>query len=51
MKCIQLTSNYPELVNVKLLSDGVTPFHRVCFHGNEALIELMLAKGSKTHGI
>ncbi|XP_003425228.1 uncharacterized protein LOC100680384 [Nasonia vitripennis] len=46
MKCIQMASNYPELINVKMFSDGVTPFHRVCFHGNEALVDFMLAKGA-----
>lgn len=45
MKCVQLTSQYPELINVKLFSDGVTPFHRVCSNGNIPLIELMVAKG------
>lgn len=51
MKCVQLTSNYPELVNVKLFSDGVTPFHRVCSHGNLPLIELMIAKGKNFSSI
>ncbi|XP_011494594.1 PREDICTED: uncharacterized protein LOC105359653 [Ceratosolen solmsi marchali] len=45
LKCIELISNYPQLINVKL-SDGLTPFHRVCFHGNDALIEYMLEKGA-----
>ncbi|XP_058800259.1 uncharacterized protein LOC131669420 [Phymastichus coffea] len=46
MKCIQFASNYPELINVKIFSDGVTPFHRVCFRGNVPVIEFMLAKGA-----
>ena len=46
MKCIEVSSDYPHLINTPLnLSDGITPFHRVCFQGNEALIDFMLAKG------
>ncbi|KAJ8679559.1 hypothetical protein QAD02_015346 [Eretmocerus hayati] len=46
MKCVQLASNHPEFINARLHSDGVTPFHKVCFRGNHTLIEFMLAKGA-----
>lgn len=45
MKCIQLASSYPELINMRMFPDGVTPFHRICFRGNIPVIEFMLAKG------
>ena len=46
MRCIEIVAKFPHLVNLPLnLSNGVTPFHRVCSRGNHALVEFMLANG------
>ncbi|XP_033352721.1 uncharacterized protein LOC117235100 isoform X1 [Bombus vosnesenskii] len=46
LKCIDIIVNCPQLVNVKSLPYGLTPFHRVCFQGHKCLIAFMLAKGA-----
>ncbi|KAK9308674.1 hypothetical protein QLX08_001406 [Tetragonisca angustula] len=46
LKCIDIIVNCPQLVNVKSLPYGLTPFHRVCFQGHKCLIVFMLAKGA-----
>ncbi|XP_014230370.1 uncharacterized protein LOC106654827 [Trichogramma pretiosum] len=44
IKCLEFSYKFPELINVKV--NGATPFHEVCFRGNDILVEYMLAKGA-----
>ncbi|XP_011308872.1 uncharacterized protein [Fopius arisanus] len=46
MKCIDIVSKYPPLVNVKCPISGLTPFHQVCFHRNSCLVSFMLGHGA-----
>ncbi|XP_078049646.1 uncharacterized protein LOC144476487 [Augochlora pura] len=46
MKCIDIVVYCPQLLNVKSPINGLTPFHRVCFHGHTCLITFMLGKGA-----
>ncbi|XP_076675832.1 uncharacterized protein LOC143372992 [Andrena cerasifolii] len=46
LKCIDIVVYCPQLLNVKSLLDGLTPFHRVCLRGHTYLIAFMLAKGA-----
>lgn len=47
MRCVDLTSVFPHLINVPLSNDPekLTPFLRVCSQANIVLVEFMLAKG------
>ncbi|KAK0086635.1 hypothetical protein PV325_002811 [Microctonus aethiopoides] len=45
-KCIQIASYCPHLINVKDKKSGMTPFHKVCYHGHVCLVTFMLEKGA-----
>nr|XP_033328727.1 uncharacterized protein LOC117221680 [Megalopta genalis] len=46
LKCIDIVIYCPQLLNVKSPINGITPFHRVCYHGHTCLITFMLGKGA-----
>ncbi|XP_076658136.1 uncharacterized protein LOC143362132 isoform X2 [Halictus rubicundus] len=46
LKCIDIVVYCPQLLNVKSPINGITPFHRVCYHGHTCLITFMLGKGA-----
>ena len=46
LKCIELSKYCPHLINLCLPnSNGITPFHRVCYRGNYCLIDFMIDNG------
>ncbi|XP_012272847.1 uncharacterized protein LOC105695655 [Orussus abietinus] len=46
LKCIELVTYCPYLVNARCALNGLTPFQRVCYNGHTCLVEYMLAKGA-----
>ncbi|XP_076248678.1 uncharacterized protein LOC143188355 [Calliopsis andreniformis] len=46
LKCIDIIVYCPQLLNVQSPLNGVTPFHRICFHGGAHLVAFALAKGA-----